>query len=136
VLLSTTKKRIGSCCTAKDTRKEGTLFYDYLNELRALQMVRNKLQTVSAAQDWRDRMRAARERLPEGVGQQPVMEYVVGEAPHLDRLTLASRWRNAWLSRVADPEITQLVEKAADHFEDKEQTARKRLRRQKLVRPT
>jgi hypothetical protein len=98
-------------------------------------MVRNRLQTVSAAQDWRDRMKVARGRLPEATGQQTVIEYVVGEAPHLDRLTLASRWRNAWLGRVADPEITQLVEKAADHFEVKEQTTRQRLKRQKLVIP-
>lgn len=95
-------------------------------------MAKKKLQTDTATADWRERMRTARKSLPDGVGQQDVIEWVTMKYPALDRLTVASRWRNAWLARVADPEITQAVEKAAAHFIDEKEATTKRLKRQKL----
>jgi hypothetical protein len=97
-------------------------------------MVRKKTQAVSAAQDWRDRMAAARKKIPEKIGQQDVVAWVVEQQPDLNKLTNATRWRNAWLSRVADPEITQLVELAADHFSVADSKTSKLLKRQKLVK--
>jgi len=97
-------------------------------------MGRKTIQTVTASQEWRERMVAARKAIPEGVGQQDVLVWVATQNPELDKLTNATRWRNAWLSRVADPEITVLVEQAAAHFNEKNQASRKRLSRQKLNR--
>ena len=77
-------------------------------------------------------MLAARQELPDGIGQQDVINWISTENPELDRLTNATRWRNAWLGRVADPEITQLVEKAAIHFKAKDKATGDRLKRQKL----
>lgn len=95
-------------------------------------MVRKALQTVTAVQEWRQRMATARKNLPDAIGQQDVINWVVTENPDLDRLTNATRWRNAWLGRVADPEITQLVERAAIHFQAKAKETSDRLKRQKL----
>lgn len=97
-------------------------------------MGRKTIQTVTASQEWRERMRSARKEIPEGVGQQDVLVWVATQNPELDRLTNATRWRNAWLNRVADPEFTVLVEQAATHFKEKKETSRKRLSRQKLTR--
>ena len=77
-------------------------------------------------------MMAARKNLPEAIGQQDVINWIAIENPGLDRLTNATRWRNAWLGRVADPEITQLVEKAATYFNAKAKETSDRLKRQKL----
>lgn len=86
----------------------------------------------SAAQEWRERMSAARADLPEGIGQQPVLEWVVKQCPEIDTLLNISRWRNAWHSRVADPELTKLVEAAAVHFNARDKEQRNRLSRQKI----
>lgn len=95
-------------------------------------MAKKTLQTVTATQEWRQRMASTRRSLPDAIGQQDVIIWVVTEKPDLDRLTNATRWRNAWLGRVADPEITQLVEKAAVHFNAEAKDTSNRLKRQKL----
>ncbi len=93
-----------------------------------------KGQKASAAEEWRARMRIARDKLPEGIGQQKVIEAVVVKAPHLDSLSNSTRWREAWLCRVADPEITLLVEQVVGLLKDKKKVIRKRLSRQKITR--
>jgi hypothetical protein len=95
-------------------------------------MVRDKIQTVTAVQEWRERMRAARKNLPEAVGQQDVLAWLVTKNPALDRLIYATRWRNAWNCKNADPEFTILVEAAATHFVEKAKSTSNRLSRQKL----
>ncbi|GAB3885947.1 hypothetical protein [Spirosoma agri] len=95
-------------------------------------MVRKTVQAVSAAQACRQRMLDARKELPIAVGQQDVIEFVAKEAPHLNKLTFASRWHNAWQARVADPELTELVERAAIHFKAKHKEISTRLKRQKV----
>ena len=62
------------------------------------EMVRKALQTVTAVQEWRERMMSARKNLPEAIGQQDVINWIATENPELDRLTNATRWRNAWLA--------------------------------------
>lgn len=74
----------------------------------------------------------ARSDLPDGIGQQDVLERVVDLNPSLDKLTNSNRWRNAWLGKVADPEITVVVERAATHFKEKATDTTKRLSRLKL----
>ncbi|MGM9510154.1 hypothetical protein ACS5NO_20635 [Larkinella sp. GY13] len=93
-----------------------------------------KGQKATAAEEWRNRMRNARSNLPKGIGQQKVIDAVIVIAPHLDSLSNSTRWREAWLCRVADPEITLLVEEVAVSLKDKEKTMRKRLSRHKLNR--
>jgi hypothetical protein len=93
-----------------------------------------KSQKLTAVQDWKNRMSTARSDLPEGIGQQDVLNWITSENPELDRLTNATRWRNAWLKRVADPEITLLVEKASIHFKEKSRIKKERLSRQKLIK--
>jgi hypothetical protein len=97
-------------------------------------MGRKTVQAVTAAQEWRERMRKARNEIPAGIGQQDVLIWIVAQQPELDRLTNANRWHNAWLGRVADPEITVLVEQAATHYQTKQKETRQRLSRQKLNR--
>lgn len=80
-------------------------------------------------------MRVARESLPQSVGQQDVIVFVCETNPELNRLTYATRWRNAWVGRVADPEFTMAVEKAAEHFKAQHKQTANRLRRQGLTRP-
>jgi len=99
-----------------------------------LQMARKALQPVSAAQEWREKMHVARRSLPDGVGQQDVIIWVVGQNPELDRLTYACRWRNAWLGRVADPEFTRLVEESVKYFNQQKANRIKRIRKQNLKR--
>ncbi|MBO0953257.1 hypothetical protein [Fibrella forsythiae] len=77
-------------------------------------------QKVTASQNWRERMREARASLPEGVGQQDVLVFITAVNSEIDRLIYATRWRNAWSSKVSDPEFTQLVEQAAEHFVQKQ----------------
>ncbi|MCK8492930.1 hypothetical protein M0L20_13765 [Spirosoma sp. RP8] len=99
-------------------------------------MVKRRVRAVSASQACRQRMLDAKKRLPESVGQQAVMEYVAEKAPELDKLTNATRWHNAWLGRVADPEFTDLVEKAASHFSDKDVETADRLKRFNMKKAT
>ncbi|QHV97866.1 hypothetical protein [Spirosoma endbachense] len=96
-------------------------------------MERKRRQAVSASQSWKERMQKAKDDRPAGIGQQAIIVKVVEINPSLDRLTLANRWRNAWLVKSADPEITEAVEAAVLHFKSKAQTIRQRLARQKLV---
>lgn len=102
------------------------------NESETPQAVRNKAQAVSAAEEWRAKMSTARKALPTGIGQQDVIQYVTEKYPALDSLLFATRWRNAWLGRVADPEITGAVEAAAIHFKARQQETASRLKRQGL----
>ncbi|GAB3767660.1 hypothetical protein GCM10028818_00870 [Spirosoma horti] len=97
-----------------------------------LQMVRKALQSVSAAQEWREKMLVARQSLPDGIGQQDVINWVVLQNPELDRLTYATRWKNAWLGRVADPEFTRLVEESVKFFQKQKANQTNRLKRQNL----
>ncbi|GAB3803338.1 hypothetical protein GCM10028819_33090 [Spirosoma humi] len=97
-----------------------------------LQMVRKALQPASAAQEWREKMHIARKSLPEEIGQQDVINWVVSKNPELDRLTYATRWRNAWLGRVADPEFTRLVEESVKFFKQQQAEKTNRLKRQNL----
>lgn len=97
-----------------------------------VQMVKRASQKVTAAQEWKERMVAARHILPDGIGQQDVLEKVVELNPSLDKLTNSTRWRNAWLVKVADPEITVAVETAAASFVEVVITKKKRLSRQKI----
>lgn len=50
-------------------------------------MPRKTSDTISASQDWRNRMAKARSDLPKGIGQKTVIEYVVEQEPKLDKLT-------------------------------------------------
>lgn len=96
-------------------------------------MVKKTLQTVSASQACRQRMVDAKNQLPATVGQQEVIEFITEQAPHLNKLSNISRWKNAWTARVADPEITELVEKAALHFKKSRRASVQN--RQKIVVP-
>lgn len=95
-------------------------------------MGRKLTQTITSSQEWRERMRTARNEIPKGVGQQDVLIWITAQKPELDRLTNATRWHNAWVCRVGDPEITTLVEQAAAHFKTTRKETRTRLSRQKL----
>lgn len=97
-----------------------------------LQMARKALQPVSAAQEWREKMHAARQSLPDEIGQQDVLNWIATQKPELDRLTYATRWRNAWLGRVADPEFTRLVEESVKFFKQQQAEKSQRLKRQNL----
>lgn len=87
---------------------------------------------MTAAQDWKQRMIDAKNDRPPGVGKQAIIVKVVEYNPDLDRLTLATRWHNAWNANTADPELTLLVEKAVKYFNEKHNATRNRLSRQKL----
>ena len=89
-------------------------------------------QRVTATQDWKNRMAVAKRDRPSGIGKQLIIEFVVAMAPQLDSLLLATRWHNAWNLHTADPEITELVERAVQHFKTKKQVTSNRLSRQKL----
>lgn len=89
-------------------------------------------QRVSAVQDWKSRMATAKGDRPPSIGKQLIIEKVVEYNPELDRLTNSTRWHNAWNLRVADPELTLLVERAVAHFKAKAFDTTKRLRRLKL----
>ncbi|GAB3892267.1 hypothetical protein GCM10028803_04910 [Larkinella knui] len=78
------------------------------------------MQKVTASQDWKNRMNAAKKKLPEGIGQQDVIKELTVLAPHLDTLTNATRWRNAWFMKSADPEFTKLVELIVKSLEKKD----------------
>lgn len=91
-------------------------------------------QRVSAAQDWKGRMAKAKADRPQSVGRQLIIEKVVEYNPELNRLTYSTRWHNAWNLRVADPELTMLVERAVAHFKAKAFDTTKRLSRLKLKR--
>ncbi len=67
-----------------------------------------------------------------GVGQQDVLVWITKKKPEIDHLTLATRWRNAWGCKNADPEFTELVEQAAENFRKQKETSRKRLGQQRL----
>ncbi|WP_152126104.1 hypothetical protein [Rudanella paleaurantiibacter] len=95
-------------------------------------MAKKRVQAATASGEWRNKMKAARNALPAGIGQQDVLVYISQFFPDLDRLTYATRWRNAWLGRVADPELTTAVEKAAEHYIQLKAKASKRLSRQKM----
>ena len=75
------------------------------------------MQKVTSAQYWKNRMSVAKEKLPEKIGQQKVIEAIAKLNPALDKLTNANRWRNAWFIKAGDPEFTELVEKIADSLE-------------------
>ena len=90
---------------------------------------------VSPSQEWKARMRAARESLPEGVGQQPVLEWVAERYSELDTIKYLTRWKNAWNMKAADVEITKAVEEAAAHFNREVSKAKPLIARQKLHRP-
>ena len=79
-------------------------------------MAMKEARKVSPSQEWKARMRAARQSLPEGVGQQPVLEWVAKQYPELDTIAYLTRWKNAWGMHAADVEITKAVEAAAKHF--------------------
>ena len=98
-------------------------------------MVMKVSQKVTAAQEWKQRMRTARHSLPDVVGQQMVLKRVVETNPELDTLTNMTRWKNAWGTKVADPNITKAVEAAAQHFNDLYNPVEKRLQKQGLQRP-
>jgi dimeric dUTPase (all-alpha-NTP-PPase superfamily) len=91
------------------------------------------VQKVTATQEWKNRMIAAKKNIPEGIGQQRVIEAVIALSPDLDSLANSTRWRNAWFIKNSDPEITLLVEKVASSFQDKKKVIRKRLSRQKIT---
>ena len=95
-------------------------------------MAAKKQQSITATQEWRARMKAARSELPIGIGQQDVLLWITQENPGLDKLTNATRWRNAWLQRVADPEFTVLVEKSVPYFKAKYSDMRNCLARMRL----
>ncbi|MBD2700098.1 hypothetical protein IC229_05595 [Spirosoma sp. BT702] len=96
-------------------------------------MVRKASQSVTASQEWKNRMAIARKSLPKGIGQQKVLDWITTQNPSIDRLTFYTRWHNAWLQKAADPEFTQLVEQAVQHFKTEEVSKRNRLRGQKLA---
>ena len=87
---------------------------------------------ITATQDWKDRMAKAKADRPTMIGQQKIIEKVVEFQPDLDRLTLATRWHNAWTLHTADPEITILVERAVAFYKAKAKETSNRLARQKL----
>ena len=95
-------------------------------------MDRKPVQAASASQEFRQRMKDARADLPESVGQSDVIKFIIDLAPHLDSLTNLPRWHNAWNKRVADPELTDLVEKAVIHFKAIKNKSANRLSGQKL----
>lgn len=72
------------------------------------------MQTVTATTQWKKRMAAARDSLPDNIGQQEVIAEVIKIMPSIDSLIYRSRWHNAWMKRAADPEITVAVEKAIE----------------------
>ncbi|RAJ92239.1 hypothetical protein LX87_05207 [Larkinella arboricola] len=74
------------------------------------------MQKLTSAQYWKNRMKAAKQRLPKEIGQQDVLMAVAELAPELDRLTNSNRWRNAWFMYAGDPQFTEVVEKIADRF--------------------
>ena len=87
-------------------------------------MGRTKMQAVTGAQSWRQRMIEARKLLKElDIGQQAVLMWITQRCPAIDRLTLYTRWKNAWSAKNADPEFTDLVEKAANYFRDESDKA-------------
>lgn len=84
-------------------------------------MAKASFQIVTATHSWRLRMAKARAVLKElNIGQQDVLVWITDQKSTIDRLTYATRWRNAWLGKVADPEFTELVENATNHFLTKE----------------
>jgi hypothetical protein len=87
---------------------------------------------MTASMDWKARMAKAKEDRPDQVGKQLIIEKVVEYDPEIDRLTNATRWHNAWNLRVADPEITLLVERAVAYYKAKEKGSSNRLNRHKL----
>lgn len=97
-------------------------------------MSRQRINKVSAATDCKNRVRAAREALPEGVGELSIIDYVTQQAPELDKLTNLGRWKNAWSGRVADPELTRLIEQASTYFQEQQLRATSRIKRQKIQR--
>lgn len=72
------------------------------------------MQKVSASRTYKERMKAAKARLPEDVGQLALIQEVVRLEPKVDTLLNWFRWKNAYSLHVADPELTELVEAAAE----------------------
>jgi hypothetical protein len=81
-------------------------------------MAKHVRQAVTATQEWKNRMEAVKSKIPEEIGQQDIIERVIVLAPELDTLANATRWRNAWQMKVADPEITMAVERAVEQLEE------------------
>ncbi|GAB3255917.1 hypothetical protein GCM10027347_17390 [Larkinella harenae] len=77
------------------------------------------MQKVTSAQYWKNRMKAAKDRLPEALGQQDVVKAVAELAPELNKLTNANRWRNAWFMHAGDPQFTELVEQVVESLKTK-----------------
>ena len=101
---------------------------------------RNRVQTVSATQEWRSRMLAAKGSLPPKTGMKTVLIEVVKLIPtEVNTLLSITRWQNAWKGRVADPEFTQAVENAAAIIADRARQDKKdttnALSRQRLRPP-
>ncbi|GAB3956641.1 hypothetical protein GCM10028805_47140 [Spirosoma harenae] len=99
-------------------------------------MEKKRKQAVTASDDWKGRMLAAKSELTGlsiKVGQQEVILKVIELNPSLDSLAFANRWRRAWFVNNSDPEITQAVEAAVSFF--KEKAKRNRIRRQNMAMP-
>ena len=79
-------------------------------------------------------MQAAKDALPDGTGQQAVILKVIEYDPSVDSLANSNRWRNAWFGKVSDPDLTELVERAAQFFKEEAAKKRSRLQRQNLKR--
>jgi hypothetical protein len=121
--------------SAKITTKMTAATTNRVTEAKIVRMAKKRVQVATAAIDWKGRMKEARKNLPDSIGQQDVIVYVTTHYPDLNKLTLASRWRNAWLGRAADPEITKAVEQAAVYFQTVHTETAERLKRQKLAKP-
>lgn len=80
-------------------------------------------------------MKAAKVSLPDVVTHQMVVDWIADNYPDLNTLKHVTRWRNAWLCKVADSDFTRAVEAAARHFNEEYKPAESRLRRQNLHRP-